>query len=204
MGAKKLEAGMNTKGNQRSRETKNKIKGSFLGLVKEKEVSEITVTEICRGADIHRTTFYDHYEDVNALLNEMVQEMYEQIVDFFVNCDWENGENGFVKLFTMIRGQKDFFRQYFEHFSHYLNEKDQLPAILIRNIGSVMNRMGYEDEEELRYHQTFFCCGLIGMIRRWLVRDCKETPEEMGRIIDMEYHTDTDIFFRGGGKYNRP
>lgn len=99
---------MNTKGNQRYNETKNKIKGTFLDLLKEKEVNQITVTEICKIANIHRTTFYGHYEDVNALLNEMVGEMYDQIIGYFVESDWKNGENGFEKLFTMIRDQKDF------------------------------------------------------------------------------------------------
>ena len=57
---------MNTKGNQRYNETKNKIKGTFLGLLKEKEVNQITVTEICKIANIHRTTFYGHYEEVGS------------------------------------------------------------------------------------------------------------------------------------------
>lgn len=185
---------MNKKGNQRYNETKNKIKGTFLKLLEEKEMSQITVTEICREARIHRTTFYGHYEDVSALMNEMVEEMYDQIISFFVNCSWENGENGFVKLFTMIREQKDFFKQYFNNFSHYLNTEDQFPVLLMRNLNVLIDAMGFENEEELYYHQTFFCCGLTAMIRRWLVRDCKETPQEMCQMMAKEYRPEMNVF----------
>lgn len=198
-----MEANVNTKGNQRYNETKNKIKGTFLNLVKEKNLNQITVTEICKRANIHRTTFYGHYEDVNALLNEMVGEMYDKIVSYFVESDWKNGENGFEKLFTMIRDQKDFFRQYFNHLSHCLNMEDQFPVLLMKNLNVLIDAMGFESDEELYYHQTFFCCGLTAMIRRWLVKDCKETPKEMCRMLAKEYHPGLNVFLWKQDEKNR-
>ena len=47
---------MNTKGNQRAVETENRIKYVFLNLLKEKDISRISVSEICKRAEIHRTT----------------------------------------------------------------------------------------------------------------------------------------------------
>lgn len=75
---------MNTKGNQRFVQTRQKIKGVFLELLREKKIGEITVSEICRRADIHRTTFYGHFDDVYDLMQNMVEEMYVQLMDFLL------------------------------------------------------------------------------------------------------------------------
>ena len=66
------ERNMNTKGNQRAVETENRIKYVFLNLLKEKDISRISVSEICKRAEIHRTTFYVHYKDVADLI-ELIQ-----------------------------------------------------------------------------------------------------------------------------------
>lgn len=73
---------MNIKGNQRYQDTKIQIKGAFLNLLKAKK-QIISVRMICDEAQIHRTTFYGHYEDINGLMQELVEEMYEQIMTFF-------------------------------------------------------------------------------------------------------------------------
>lgn len=188
---------MNTKGNQRYNETKQKIKGTFLELLKKKKANQITVTEICRGARIHRTTFYGHYEDIPALYQEMVGEMYQEIMGYFVNTDWRNGENGFEKLFRMIEERKEFFRQYFDTVGPYLSQKERLPELMMKHMDALVAEMGYENQEELEYHQTFFCNGLVAMIQHWLARNCLETPEELCGILEREYHTRHDFFSWG-------
>lgn len=191
---------MNTKGNQRYNETKQKIKGTFLRLLKEKKANQITVTEICRGAQIHRTTFYGHYEDIPSLYQEMVGEMYQEIMGYFVDTDWKNGENGFEKLFRLIEERKEFFRQYFDTVGPYLSQKERLPELLMEHMDALVAEMGYETREELEYHQTFFCNGLVAMIQHWLSRDCRETPEELCAILEREYHTRHDFFQLGRKK----
>ena len=47
-------------------------------------ISRISVSEICKRAEIHRTTFYVHYKDVTDLMEHLVTEMYRQMVGLFV------------------------------------------------------------------------------------------------------------------------
>ena len=193
----KGKAEMNRKGNQRYYETQQKIQGTFLELLKEKKATQITVAEICRRADIHRTTFYSHYEDIPSLFQDLVSSMYQEFMAYFLQTDWKHGENGFEKLFRLIGEQKEFFRQYFDTMGPYLNQKEQLPELLRENMDALVESMGYENREELIYHQTFFCNGLVAMIRCWIDRDCKETPEELCRILFKEYHNRMDLFTWG-------
>ena len=49
---------MNTPNNKRRKESQEKIIRVFLNLIQSKEVPEITVSDICKQANINRSTFY--------------------------------------------------------------------------------------------------------------------------------------------------
>ena len=186
---------MNTKGNKRAIETRNKIKWVFLNLLEEKEPEKITVSEICAHAQIHRTTFYGHYDDIPALMRELIGEMYKQIMEFFLPENGSIVENGFIKLFEFIKEHAAFFQYYF-HNSRFSEQREVLlPNALQNKLHLLLKRLHYASEEELLYHQTFFCAGLIAVIERWLTNGCIESPEEMNRMIENEYSSDKTLLF---------
>ena len=43
------------------------INNAFASLLQDKRLSEITVSDICKVADINRSTFYEKYDDVSDL-----------------------------------------------------------------------------------------------------------------------------------------
>lgn len=55
---------------------------AFLSILGKKDFAYITVKEICERAGVNRSTFYLHYEDVNDLLNESIQYMYDQFLSY--------------------------------------------------------------------------------------------------------------------------
>jgi AcrR family transcriptional regulator len=46
----------------------------------ERPIEEITVSDICERAMVHRTTFYKHYEDKYALLEQGIRQMYDDLL----------------------------------------------------------------------------------------------------------------------------
>lgn len=54
--------------------TKNIIKDSLLKLLNHSFYEKITVTSICKEADITRATFYLHYNNIDDVLNELLDE----------------------------------------------------------------------------------------------------------------------------------
>ena len=54
---------------RRTKYTKNIIKETFIDLLSEKDISKVSVSEICKIADINRATFYRYYLDVFDLLD---------------------------------------------------------------------------------------------------------------------------------------
>ena len=61
----------------RVRYTQHVLKESFLALLEEKPVNRITVKEVCELAELNRATFYTHYSDCFALLENIENELLE-------------------------------------------------------------------------------------------------------------------------------
>lgn len=66
------------KEDRRTRYTRQVIKEAFLKLLEEKEYPKITVTEICRLAEINRGTFYLHYYDTADVLDDLLSEILKE------------------------------------------------------------------------------------------------------------------------------
>ena len=58
---------MNTPNNKRKRESRERIEKVFIEYLQEKELSEISVSDICKQAGLNRTTFYANYADIYGL-----------------------------------------------------------------------------------------------------------------------------------------
>lgn len=63
------------KEDRRVRYTKQIIKESFLDLLKKNSFTKITVTQLCRLAEINRGTFYLHYYDMDDVLDDVLNDM---------------------------------------------------------------------------------------------------------------------------------
>ena len=75
------------KQDRRTRYTRQTIKDTFLELLNQKSFTKITVTEICKNAEINRGTFYLHYYDIydvlSDILNNMTQDMLTTVDHLF-------------------------------------------------------------------------------------------------------------------------
>jgi AcrR family transcriptional regulator len=65
----------------RVKRTRNLILGSFNGLLTEKSFDSISVQDVTEKAEINRATFYKHYVDKYALLDEWVQQQFRQEIE---------------------------------------------------------------------------------------------------------------------------
>ena len=81
------------KEDRRVRYTKQIIKESFLNLLKKNSFTKITVTELCRLAEINRGTFYLHYYDMDDVLDDVLNDMLSDtsgVVDHVFSGECQN------------------------------------------------------------------------------------------------------------------
>ncbi len=58
---------MNTPNNKRRKASQDKIEKVFIKLIQKYELNEISVSDICKLAEINRSTFYANYLDIYDL-----------------------------------------------------------------------------------------------------------------------------------------
>ena len=65
--------------------TKEIIRDAFWELLEEKPYNKITVQDIVNRCQVNRNTFYYHFQDIPALMEESVQEWMEDVIHRYGN-----------------------------------------------------------------------------------------------------------------------
>lgn len=81
---------------QRSKEL---IKGALITLIEKKQsVSDITITEIVNLANINRGTFYNHYNNIMEVFDEMKAEVIGRMSEALMSCRGEEDIESFMDI----------------------------------------------------------------------------------------------------------
>ena len=99
---------MNTPNNKRSLATEECLNNTLMALLKDKELADISVTELCEAAGIDRSTFYAHYEDVFALGNACAADIEKRLSEVSHFAD------DFAWVFEYIKDNPEVFSVYFK------------------------------------------------------------------------------------------
>ena len=79
------------------------IQEAFLELSKDQLINKITVTDICRVADVNRTTFYSNYDDVSDLVQSIVSELHQKLNAIMSQYDRMDKEEFYIALLSTIK-----------------------------------------------------------------------------------------------------
>ncbi len=189
---------MNTKNNQRARNTDETIIRVVYGIMvdENKPVSGITVREVCERAGINRSTFYAHYLDMYDVVERVERTMSEGLTKSFLR-KLEDGQSlgaCFEALFEFVREYRQFYRLYFQTTGRSGVIGIAWELLQDRTQAISYESFGYRSEEEMRYHGEFFIYGLSAMLRHWIERDCRESPQEMLDILTRQYNPKMNLF----------
>ena len=170
---------MNTPNNKRRKETRDKISKVFITLLQTKEITEISVTDICKLAKINRSTFYVNYLDIYDLKDKIGQDLEKDVFSLYQEeRDTKHNSNNFLKLFKHIKDNQIFYKTYFKL------KMDQ--NLITQEYDYQLSKELYDDKY-IDYHMEFFKAGLNAIIKKWLSNGCKESPEEIESILKSEY-----------------
>lgn len=97
--------------NNSSKKTRNLIKKIFAEILSEKkELGKISVSELCKRADISRGTFYSHYDDIYGVAEDYENEMIDAFFDNarLINC--KDIMHFIDSIFEFIRQNNENYR----------------------------------------------------------------------------------------------
>ena len=95
--------------------TKKMIRAAFVELLgKKKNMETITVGELAERADIAKSTFYNHYDDVYAVAEEFENELIAKLSAVLDEIELERSseyENYFRKVIEFLKVNEDIYRK---------------------------------------------------------------------------------------------
>lgn len=174
------------------------IRQAFLELLKEKRFDKITVTDIVNRADINRSTFYAHYTDVKALIEEIQYEIVNRSVSLIKEMDFLELLNSPVPFLRKLIDIANENRELYAILGKTALSFSQLEKIKVLLVEKAMNLS--EIPEEIRRQKkfevrvNFFVGGIINVYQQYLVGTLDATPEEIiDDIADLIRSSSTTI-----------
>jgi AcrR family transcriptional regulator len=168
--------------------TKQAIKKAFFNQLEKMPLNKITVKSIVEECQINRNTFYYYYADIYAVLQEMMEETYQEaMAEYNSSQSWEDG-------FIAAANQALKNRTVVEHIYNSL-QRSELEMYLYRVAGKVMsgyvneiNRQIGASQEDANRLIAFYQAALMGIVLIWIQRGMRDDPEkeirEAGRLLD--------------------
>ncbi|MFD2761282.1 TetR/AcrR family transcriptional regulator [Lentibacillus juripiscarius] len=177
---------MNKKLDRRKKYTRMVLKDSLINLLKTNPISAITVKEICKKADINRSTFYTHYSDQFHLLEQIEEEIIADLNSYLNQYNFEQEEEALQmteKLLEYVVSKYDICQTLLnENADHSFERRvmDVARTFLIKNWMS-NNEV---DPDISEYASTFVTSGSIYVIKHWLANNMDQSPKQIARLIN--------------------
>ena len=170
-------------GHERQREqSRQMIENAFFELLREKEFSQITVSEIVKRADVARRTFYRLYEKKESVIAVYFQNL----------CEEYKNEHTQIESYDLKQVARDYFEFWYIQRDKLLTfYKAGLQDLLYYGISSASTeviRSRIQDEQlrklpEVEYFATYSVGGFINLLIQWIEKGMEGTPQEYAEVV---------------------
>ena len=186
---------------KRIAKTKKNLKNAMIAMLGEKDFEHITITELCRAAEISRITFYSHYSDKYALLDEIFDDMLKLGTEDYYRRQRENNPTGRLAAgyVNMLDAILQLYSDRFDFFRHTDPEKNpylasRLYSIVLETVEQ--HTLHLKKRMRLKYSPRkiagFVCFGMFGF-----VNESREENTPMDELLPQARVLLTDLIRSG-------
>lgn len=179
---------------RRTKYTQKIIKETFISLLTMKDINKITVSEICKIADINRATFYRYYLDVYDLEEKIKNEL---INDLKAKADGEKDYTVYsfaTDMLNVLVAHKDLVKVLFLGANNIYFLNDFLEVAYEKCKYRWRKDMPNAKEEDMEYAAIFIFNGALGIINYWVQNDFDKEIEEIAKTIETLAYYGTKKF----------
>lgn len=159
---------------KRIKKTKKNLKETLITLMADAPFEEITITKLCEKADISRITFYTHYSDKYALIDDIFQDMIQIGTAIYRKMQDENNpKRNYVQSYcNVLHTILELYYSHYEFFCHTRPDKNPYLAFLYYNyvLKTIENYTHHREREDITFKYSarkiagFLCYGMVGFI----------------------------------------
>ncbi len=169
---------------------------ALIALLEVKDLEYITIKEICEKAGVNRSTFYLHYETIDDLVNEAMENVNKRFLAYFTQT-----EDDFVdklnskKPEDLVLVTQDYLIPYLQ----FISENKKVYRASFRNPNEMQATARYINlkkyilepilkkfeipEMRWQYYIAYYIEGTMAIIKEWLNNDCQDSVETIAAII---------------------
>ncbi|AKP67803.1 TetR/AcrR family transcriptional regulator [Companilactobacillus ginsenosidimutans] len=154
---------------------------ALLEIMAGKPEEQISVTELCKRANVSRTYFYKNYSDYDQIILAAQKMKMLNYLRKLPNTQKIDVSDLMTNYFTMIKEDLPTYK---------LLVKNEKIEILLTTFQSVFQSLLQSDKIdnpnralEQRYYLQFFTGAVVNMTLTWVKNGTKETPKYMGKQV---------------------
>lgn len=176
----------NIKENQRVRITKRMIRESLIELLEIRPINKISISELCKRAEINRSTFYNHYENIYDVLDEIGEVIAKDLEEITLLDKKEiTLQNQVSLLCTFLKDHPKEAKILLTYFS----ADDPIIQNIFSNRISA-GQVNYKtyileidpNTRKLLFH--FVIHGIYNLIKNWMFEEDELSPEDIGKLAE--------------------
>ena len=162
---------------RRIKKTKRVITHALANLLIEKELSDITVTELCLAADINRKTFYMHFSS----LEETLQYIIDRISHGFADILQEHTSASGYQLHSSILSQLKALNDDFPYYQALANGSayEKLYMEILQNMEETRLKYTHSSDATVRTVLRFLHGAYLATLTDWLREPAGRTFEDV-------------------------
>jgi AcrR family transcriptional regulator len=174
----------------RVRRTHKLLWEALMAELSERRLDDITVNDICQRAMVHRTTFYKHYPDKYALLEQGMRQLFETLLpdeEHMPPSEYppEQPPPYFVRLFEHAAQHQQFYRlmlggegigRFQNLVKNYIVEVASARAPHLTSANQLLTR-------PIAMHAHYVAGATLSLLAWWLANDLPFSPRQMAQYL---------------------
>ena len=166
---------------EKSNKVEAQLKIALITLLREKELKYITISELCKEAEIHRSTFYKHYDDIDSLFESLEDHFLMQIDGFFASLNPFSKDSALkliIKILSYLKENKEITNSINSVYLKptFFEKVARMPTIYAK---SKNFPLAISSGKMMNYTLIYIISGTMTLIRQWIANNYKESIEEI-------------------------
>ena len=157
---------------QKMKQARKAVQDAVIELLRTKKVDQLKVMQICKLAHINRSTFYDNYEDIYDMIDQLRDYVAKQYEDDLKRYQ----DQAFLTMLRRIQANSKIYQLFFRlsldlHFSNQYNFKKWVRYPTNVN----------------KYDIAFIQAGIRAVLATWIEDNCQTSPEDINKLDQLGF-----------------
>ena len=160
---------------QKKTYVKKQLTTALLALLKEKPLSDISISELADRAEVGRVSFYRNYKNKEDILKEESDRLIKEWGKLYESNPESAPETLFPSLFDFYRDHRDFYTTLYDA---------GMSSIMMETIIDTI-RITPEMQNLEAYMKSFWAYGIYGWMLEWIKRGMQENGKELSTLFSL-------------------